>query len=209
ISNLYATRQIHPKISLNAISFAYFVFTGTPEYLLLQAILNNPWRTCRSVAVAESNPPCIVALIAQSRYFVGEPKGSRSIIEPLSFFVEYALKNLQTSFSEVWKFCKLLIAADFSHNFIALGLTSLQITLSVFFISLATLSPLAPSPDKPSRKIFGPWKFFKKAGSLGGTFSSIDPHGTRILVAPSVISIISFTLVCNQNSKIISPIMVL
>src|SRR3972149_1672646 len=61
------------------------------------------------------------------------------------------------------KFCKLLIAADFSHNFIALGLTSLQITLSVFFISLATLSPLAPSPDKPSRKIFGPWKFFQKA----------------------------------------------
>ena len=49
----------------------------------------------------------------------------------------------------------------------------------------------------------------KKAGSLGGTFSSIDPRGTRILVVPSVISIISFTLVCNQNSKIISPIMVL
>src|SRR3990172_8699686 len=106
----------------------------------MHCIIYKKRNNCRSVAVAESNPPCIVALIAQSRYFVGEPKGSRSTIEPRSFFVEYALKNLQTSFSEVCKFCKLLIAADFSHNFIALGLTSLQITLSVFFISLATLS---------------------------------------------------------------------
>jgi hypothetical protein len=32
--------------------------------------------------------------------------------------------------------------------------------------------------------------------------------GTRIFVVPSVISIISFTEVCNLNSKFITPIMV-
>ena len=48
----------------------------------------------------------------------------------------------------------------------------------------------------------------KNAGSLGGTLSEIELLGTRIFVVPSVISIISFTEVCNLNSKFITPIMV-
>ena len=64
------------------------------------------------------------------------------------------LKNLQTSFSEVSKFFKLLRDADFLQSSIALGFISLQIIFSEYFISFATLSPRAPIPDKPSRKIF-------------------------------------------------------
>jgi len=84
----------------------------------------------------------------------------------------------------------------------------------MYGISFATLSPLAPTPDNPSRKILGPSKFFKKAeyaiieksrfnfafglknaGSFGGTFSLIEPEGISILVVPSIVSIMSE--VCN------------
>ena len=97
------------------------------------------------------------------------------------------------------------------------GFKSLMITCSMIGISFATRNPLAPRPDNPSRNIFGPSKFFKNdeyamiekslfsfafglknAGSFGGTFSFIEPDGTRNFVFPSIISINS--VVCNSNS---------
>ncbi len=94
---------------------------------------------------------------------MGEPNGSKSTIEPLSFFVENLFKNLQTSSSDVSKFFKPFNEDDFEQSSIALGLASLQMIFSEYFISFATLNPLEPIPAKPSRNIFGPSKFFQNA----------------------------------------------
>ena len=117
--------------------------------------MNKPCRTCKSVAVTESNPPCIVALTPQSIYFDGEPNGSISTIDPLLFFRECKLKNLQVSFSEVSKFLREFISEDSFASSKAFGLTSFAITSSTASISFATRKDLAPIPDNPSRKIFG------------------------------------------------------
>jgi len=80
---------------------------------------------------------------------------------------------------------------------------------------LATLNPLAPIPDNPSRKILGPLNFFKKApyaiiekslfslayglknaGSFGGTISVRDFLGTISFVLPSVISSKDSFVIC-------------
>ena len=58
------------------------------------------------------------------------------------------------------------------------------------------------------KSLFNCARGLKNAGSFGGTLSLIEPQGTKIFVAPSVISIISFTEVCDLNSKFFTPIMV-
>ena len=93
--------------------------------------------------------------MAQSMYFDGDPNGSMSTIDARSFILECELRNLHVSFSEISKFSKLFIFADFNAISSALGLTSFTITYSTSFISFATLNPLAPNPDNPSKKIFG------------------------------------------------------
>ena len=86
--NLAATVLRQPRINLIAISFPYSTLTGMPPYFLLHAPWNNPFKTCRSVAAVDNIPPCMVALIPQSKNAAGDPKGSMSTIEPLSPFFE-------------------------------------------------------------------------------------------------------------------------
>ena len=108
-------------------------------------------------------PPCIVALIAQSKYFVGEPKGSTSTIEPLLPFFEYELKKRHISSSEVSKFEISFSFTEFCAMFSPSEFTSLATTISTFEISFATLRDLAPRPANPSRNIFGLSKFSQNA----------------------------------------------
>ena len=168
-------------------------------------------------------PPCIVALIEQSMYLDGEPNGSISTIDALLFFLECELRNLHVSSSEISKFFKLFIFDEFKAISSAFGFTSLIITFSTPSISFATLNPLAPNPDNPSKKIFGNSKSFqnaeyaiidisllnfalglKNAGSFGGIFSVIEPFGTIIFVLPSTISTSSSFILVVYQSK--SPI---
>ena len=86
------------------------------------------------------------------------------------------------------------------------GLRSLIIIFSTSN-SFPTRNPLAPNPERPSKKIFGPWNLLRKAeyaiiekslfsfafglknaGSIGGTLSVIDFFGTSNFVLPSTIS---------------------
>ena len=113
------------------------------------------------MAVVERIPPCIVALIPQSKNCDDEPNGSMSIIEPLSPLVEYLLRNRHTSISEYSMFFKLFSCAEYFANFNAVGFRSLITTLSTCN-SFATRNPLMPTPDNPSKNIFGPAKFFRK-----------------------------------------------
>jgi len=48
----------------------------------------------------------------------------------------------------------------------------------------------------------------KKAGSFGGTFSSSDFFGIRILVVPSIISTSSSSVLCNGSLEFFLPITV-
>ena len=88
-------------------------------------------------------------------YFDGDPNGSISTIDARSFILEWELRNLHVSFSEISKFFKPFVLADFKAISNALGLTSFTITFSTSFTSFAILNPLAPNPDNPSKKIFG------------------------------------------------------
>ena len=107
-------------------------------------------------------PPCIVALIQQSKNAAGEPNGSISTNDPRFPFLEYPFRNTQASFSENSIFFKLFSVADSFAIFRAVGFRSLILTVSIFN-SFATRNPLAPTPDNPSKKIFGPSNFFKNA----------------------------------------------
>ena len=81
--------------------------------------------------------------------------------------------------------------------------------ITIFSISnsFATRNPLAPIPERPSKKIFGPSNLFKNAayaiieksllsfafglknaGFFGGTLSVRDFFGTKSFVVPSIIS---------------------
>ena len=178
--------------------------------------MNNPCKTCKSVAVIDNNPPCIVALIAQSRYFDGDPNGSTSTIEPRLFFCECILKNLHVSFSDISKFSNLFKVKDSLARLSPCELISFNTIFSTLSISVATRNALAPTPVNPSRKIFGLSNFFqnaeyaiiekslfnfalglKNAGSVGGTLSVNERFGTLIFVFPSTISIISELILCN------------
>ena len=65
-------------------------------------------------------------------------------------------------FQKIQYFLNYLDLAESFAIFRAVGLRSLMIIFSIFN-SFATRNPLAPTPDNPSKKIFGPSNFFKNA----------------------------------------------
>src|SRR5574338_514386 len=145
----------------------------------------------------------------QSKYLDGEPNGSISTIAPRFSFFECRLRNLHASFSENSHLSVLFNNAEFLASSMADGFTSLMKTLSIIFNSFATRILRAPIPERQSRKVLGPLKFWinaeyatmeksllsfalglKNAGCIGGAFVSRDSFGTKSLVFPSTNSTI-------------------